>query len=212
MQGFGQNMLNFFKAEVEKEETIFSSGSSDNDLSEGETMMEVRGGRVLDKNADYEEMNEMERQEYLQTLWLALGAKCRGAQLICTRFGDLNYNMFVYGISKDLEKQSDVKMKPFPFILGPESKFKAFWNVVIILLLLYTGSVVPYRTAFVDETGPSMQAFELMVDVLFVIDLFVNFLSAYENDDKKIEMSLARISVNYLTGWFMLDLFACLPF
>lgn len=132
--------------------------------------------------------------------------------MICSRFGDLNYNMFVYGIQKDLEKQSEEKFKPFPFILSPESKFKAFWNVVIILLLFYTGTVVPYRTAFVDTTSPEMQIFELIVDGLFVIDLFVNFVSAYENEDKKIEMSLSRITVNYVTGWFFLDLIACLPF
>jgi hypothetical protein len=40
---------------------------------------------------------------------------------------------------------------PYPFVLMPESKIKTFWNILMSLLLIYTATFVPYRTAFIDE-------------------------------------------------------------
>ena len=80
------------------------------------------------------------------------------------------------------------KHKPLFFVLMPQSKPKVFWNMVIIALLLYTASIVPYRTAFVDDTTLGWYIFELFVDTLFLFDLFVNFISAYEIEHNMIEV------------------------
>jgi hypothetical protein len=54
--------------------------------------------------------------------------------------------------------------------------------------------------------------FEYSVDALFFIDLFVNFLSAYVNEDKNMEIRVKVIAMNYIQSWFFFDLFACIPF
>ena len=51
-----------------------------------------------------------------------------------------------------------------------------------------------------------------MVDALYLCDLMLNFFMAYEDTDKKIEAKMRMIAINYLQGWFFLDLLACVPF
>ena len=41
----------------------------------------------------------------------------------------------------------------FPLVLFPTSPFKLVWNVIIIILLLYTATYVPYATAFINDNG-----------------------------------------------------------
>lgn len=51
-----------------------------------------------------------------------------------------------------------------------------------------------------------------MVDGLFLIDIFINFISAYEDPVTGLPViSLKKIAFNYLTGWFCLDLLAVMP-
>lgn len=45
-----------------------------------------------------------------------------------------------------------------------------------------------------------------------MVDLVVNFISAYEDDDNNVEKSLPKIVVNYLKTWFLLDLISTIPF
>ena len=53
---------------------------------------------------------------------------------------------------------------------------------------------------------------EMLVDILFGIDIIVNFVSAYEDPKDGLPIiSFKKISVNYLTGWFFLDLIAVFP-
>ena len=50
-----------------------------------------------------------------------------------------------------------------------------------------------------------------LVDVLFGLDIIVNFFSAYEAKNHRTEIHLGKIVKNYLTGWFFLDLVATFP-
>ena len=50
------------------------------------------------------------------------------------------------------------------------------------------------------------------MDSMFITDFFLNFLMAYEDRDKKIEVRLRFIAMNYLQGWLMVDLLSCFPF
>ena len=50
------------------------------------------------------------------------------------------------------------------------------------------------------------------VDILFGIDIVVNFVSAYEQPDGRLIIEHKKIASNYLRGWFILDFLACFPF
>jgi hypothetical protein len=50
------------------------------------------------------------------------------------------------------------------------------------------------------------------VDLLFFVDIFVNFLSAFERKGTNIyETRPGYIAKDYLTGWFIIDVIACIP-
>ena len=99
------------------------------------------------------------------------------------------------------------------FILLPSSLLRKVWNVILLLLMLYTATVMPFRIAFTTTDPMSVWYFlELSVDILFGCDVMVNFISAYETDDGELELSWSRISLHYLRGWFLFDFIACFPF
>ena len=55
-----------------------------------------------------------------------------------------------------------------------------------------------------------MKVISYTFDFIFLIDIFVNFNSAYYENDKLID-DRRKIVFNYLTGWFIIDLLAMLP-
>lgn len=94
----------------------------------------------------------------------------------------------------------------------PQSTFKLCWNLVIIFLLLYTATYMPYRICFIDDpSAGAFLAFEYMVDALFFFDIFVNFSSALEYSDGTIDPRLKYIAFSYMKSWFFLDLCATFP-
>lgn len=93
----------------------------------------------------------------------------------------------------------------------PNSKFKTIWNLIIILLLGYTSTVVPFQVAFVDIDSFSTIVFNYIVDILFGIDIIINFFSAYELANTRVEIKLKTIACNYLATWFFFDLIATFP-
>jgi len=118
----------------------------------------------------------------------------------------------MFGASRKIDLDIEEDITPLPFILLPENYIKMTWNFVIMFLLLYTATFVPYRTAFIDDVSTGLANFEWLVDALFIFDLFINFISAYEDRDKNIEVRLKWIALNYFKTWFFLDVAACIPF
>ncbi len=80
-----------------------------------------------------------------------------------------------------------------PFIVLPDSKLKNIWNVVIMVLLIYTATFLPIRTAFIDKDPPGLFELENIIDFLFFLDVFLNFCSAYV--DKNTGFIEARFKI-----------------
>ena len=114
----------------------------------------------------------------------------------------------------DLKKQRKKKMNT-RFVILPNTHFKIVWNFVIISLLMYTAIVTPLRSSFFStESLNSYDLFyymEIIIDICFIADLFINFVSAYQRRDGTFETNLKKISMNYLTGFFLIDLVASVP-
>jgi hypothetical protein len=47
---------------------------------------------------------------------------------------------------------------------------------------------------------------------MYILDFLLNFVMAYEDTDKKIEVRFRYIIVNYFKNWFLFDFLACIPF
>lgn len=94
----------------------------------------------------------------------------------------------------------------------PKGPFKQGWDLVILILLIYTAVYAPIQVAFVEETSNVALFFELAVDIIFLADVCVTFNTTYYVDDGLLETSRKAIAVRYLRGWFLLDLVTALPF
>ncbi|CAB1312113.1 unnamed protein product [Coregonus sp. 'balchen'] len=104
------------------------------------------------------------------------------------------------------------------------SPVKAAWDWVILLLVLYTALFTPYSAAFLlDEHGDSLRrrcgytcnplnVVDLMVDVLFIVDIGINFRTTFVNPNDEVVTQPGKIAVHYLKGWFAIDLVAAIPF
>ena len=92
---------------------------------------------------------------------------------------------------------------------------RSSWNIAIIFLLLWTGLVTPYQLSFLEVSINQYDIstfMELIVDICFVLDIFINFITGYETKDGIIEYRLPKISSYYLRGFFFLDFLASFPF
>lgn len=94
----------------------------------------------------------------------------------------------------------------------PDHRLKGIWTGVVIVLLIYTAIFVPFKIAFHLEETQALSVVDTVVDVLFFIDIIVNFLSATETKSGKLITDIKTIAKMYLKGWFLFDLIACIPF
>jgi hypothetical protein len=133
-------------------------------------------------------------------------------QIIST-FGDLTRVIYYHGSTKKLEAlEVEESLKPLPCILLPDSKILNLWNIIMMLLLLYTATYIPFKTAFIDDSSSLVNTIEFSIDSLFFVDIVVNFVSAYETADKNIEFRPSAIAFSYIKSWFLFDVISCIPF
>ncbi|KAK3552769.1 hypothetical protein QTP86_022349 [Hemibagrus guttatus] len=104
------------------------------------------------------------------------------------------------------------------------SPFKAVWDWLILLLVLYTAVFTPYSAAFLlsehqDDgradcgyTCNPLNVVDLVVDVMFIIDIVINFRTTYVNRNDEVVSHPGRIAQHYFKGWFLIDIVAAIPF
>ncbi|XP_019510884.1 PREDICTED: potassium voltage-gated channel subfamily H member 2 isoform X2 [Hipposideros armiger] len=105
------------------------------------------------------------------------------------------------------------------------SPFKAVWDWLILLLVIYTAVFTPYSAAFLlkeTEEGPAapdcgyacqpLAVVDLIVDIMFIVDILINFRTTYVNANEEVVSHPGRIAVHYFKGWFLIDMVAAIPF
>ncbi|KAF5287614.1 hypothetical protein FQA39_LY15817 [Lamprigera yunnana] len=104
------------------------------------------------------------------------------------------------------------------------SPFKAAWDWLILVLVIYTAIFTPYVAAFLlseaDYNSKKSKKYgddpivliDLIVDVTFIIDILINFRTTYVSGNDEVISHPGRIAVHYLKGWFLIDLVAAIPF
>jgi len=81
--------------------------------------------------------------------------KSIGGARILEVFRLVQRNILVFGTTKNINTHYKEEVQSFknklPIILLPDSPFKKVWNLVIMMLLMYTATFVPYKVAFMDD-------------------------------------------------------------
>jgi hypothetical protein len=68
------------------------------------------------------------------------------------------------------------------YIINPDSTGLLVWNWILIMIIMYAMTVMPYTTAFKISSGV-MDSMEVGMDILFLIDVVINFFTAYQAAD-----------------------------
>ncbi|XP_037088722.1 potassium voltage-gated channel subfamily H member 2-like [Pollicipes pollicipes] len=103
------------------------------------------------------------------------------------------------------------------------SPFKAVWDWIVLLLVIYTAMFTPYVAAFLlSEPGQNrvnkkygedpIVVIDLIVDIMFIIDILINFRTTYVNKNDEVVSHPGKIAVHYFKGWFIIDVVAAIPF
>lgn len=110
-----------------------------------------------------------------------------------------------------------------PFIMTESNGFRKLWECLLFVLLLYIGTIFPYQISFVEfrlhapgdcepnDEAVVMEGIEYFISVFFWVDLFLNFFLTYRTEDDVEIASPSKIMVHYLSGFFGVNLLACLP-
>lgn len=53
---------------------------------------------------------------------------------------------------------------------------------------------------------------DLIVDIMFIIDILINFRTTYVNQNEEVVSDPAKIAIHYFKGWFLIDMVAAIPF
>ena len=73
---------------------------------------------------------------------------------------------------------------------------------------------VPFNVALKNKTSEdvSLLVIDSIVDVIFFIDIILNFHTTYVGPGGEVVSDPKVIRVNYLKSWFLIDLLSCLPY
>lgn len=128
----------------------------------------------------------------------------------------------VLSLAEDVLPEYKLRTETHSWIMLHYSPFKAVWDWIILILVLYTAVFTPYSAAFLldeRELGGScgyacnpLGVADVVVDVLFIVDIIINLRTTYVDRNDEVVTQPRRIAVHYLKGWFLIDLVAAIPF
>lgn len=121
------------------------------------------------------------------------------------------------------------------FIILHYSPFKAVWDWIVLLLVVYTAIFTPFTVAFLlneDEKRAKLNQHastrifkasrqrgadpfvivDLIVDLMFLLDIFINFRTTFVSKEGEAVYDPMIIAKNYLRGWFLIDACSAMPY
>jgi hyperpolarization activated cyclic nucleotide-gated potassium channel 1 len=122
-------------------------------------------------------------------------------------------NLFLQqGEAADKKGIQEIEDRKLPwYLLHPRSGFRFVWNILVISLLTYTATVMPFRFAFADTESFDWVVVEWVLNSLFFSDILVTCFSSYYDEEGQLITSLKQVLVTYVKTWMLLDIAGCLP-
>jgi len=103
---------------------------------------------------------------------------------------------------------------PIPFgRIDPDSLYKQIWDMILMIIIIWSIIVVPYRLAFKVETLGGWKTLGTLNDVFFFLDICVNFFTGFPDRQTGEKIyGFKEIACTYLSGWFLIDFLSTVPF
>ncbi len=98
-------------------------------------------------------------------------------------------------------------------IANPTSLWRILWDTHLTVLLVYIAIVVPYYIGFggTQSRNSFLKTFETYIDVAFIIDIVLSFLTGYTNDEGQIVKNHYLIARRYIATYLWIDIVSAIP-
>ena len=87
--------------------------------------------------------------------------------------------------------------------IHPLAQGKRIWDAFLAIAVIYNAVFCPFHLAFNVEMGAFHELMYRVVDVVFIVDIFVNFNTGFYDAGNNLVMDRQRISDRYITSWFL---------
>lgn len=130
----------------------------------------------------------------------------------------VNNNWNILGDDNKVNKDSEIKSEKQSIreriIISANSKWKAIFDVMILLLVGYSCVTSMFYAAFTTTNNFVLNTMDQIVEGFFWLDLILNFLQSYKHPETyEIVKDLKSIAQNYIFhGWFVIDFISVFPF
>jgi len=92
------------------------------------------------------------------------------------------------------------------------ARTRLVWDMIMIVLLAYIAVMVPFNAGFtMNQEGPVDKTLQLIVDILFCVDVAINFRTGYLDDNGHEVLDWKKVAVQYFRTWFLLDFSSSIP-
>ena len=103
------------------------------------------------------------------------------------------------------------------FIITPENAFLKFWEISIMILVMWQAIYVPTVLAFEPIIPYSLWSFDKAVDIMFIVDFILQFnIARRSSKGSRLPANRKEIAKAYVTSshgmWFLIDLSASFPY
>lgn len=96
------------------------------------------------------------------------------------------------------------------YIMDPGSPRMGYWKNWMVVNIMYTVLVVPWRISFHAEAGAFGLALSAIANVSFVVDTILRFFVAIPTESGLVTDHKVIVR-RYLRSWFIVDAVTCLP-
>lgn len=104
------------------------------------------------------------------------------------------------------------KKKMSKFIIMQNNKLKVKWDILIMIIVFFILIFVPYRLAFYDTDSDLWVIIYIFIDICFLIDIILSFLTSLTDPVTHLEITEhSIIAKKYLHSWFFLDVLSIIP-
>ena len=115
------------------------------------------------------------------------------------------------------ENESDEDHEQIGYLINPESTIIYIYDLLICFGVFYSLLYIPYELAkyFCPcnfQYNLINKGINIIIDLLFIIDLVINFFHKYYEKEEKIIFHFnIKIIYKYIFGWFFIDLLSSVP-
>ena len=96
-------------------------------------------------------------------------------------------------------------------IISPLSVGHSVWDLFMSFILAVSVISLPLGMAFEDNSENNFFVLNVTIDCLFIIDIFVTFITGYVNSNDILVMDSKQIAIHYMKTWFIVDIIASFP-